>query len=372
MLKYLKKDPVLFISGILAIVSCFFVHPDQEYLAYIDWRVLGILFSMMLVVAELVRIGLFKRLTDMLLARVHSSGAVSLILVWLCFFMGMILTNDVTLVTMVPFAIGVMTSFGDRKNTTYTLILMTVAANLGSMQTPIGNPQNLYLYTRYSVPLGHFLLLMLPYSLLSLALVSLAVFILCRKGGSSKRESGKLTPLNKPKLLISLLLFLCCLLVVARVIDYRIVLAVLIAAMLVIDRKAFHYVDFTLLITFVFFFVFVGNMGRIDAVKDVIGNVVGSAPVLTAVLSSQVISNVPAALLLSAFTDNADALIIGTNLGGLGTLIASMASLITYKFHSAMPKPEDKKTPGYIPAFSLVNIVFLVLLFGLYLLIGRS
>ncbi|MBP5654042.1 MAG: citrate transporter [Clostridiales bacterium] len=369
MLRYIKKDPVLFASGILAIVSCFFVHPDQEYFGYIDWRVLGILFSMMLVVAELVRIGLFKRLTNMLLAKVHTSRAVSLILVWLCFFMGMILTNDVTLVTMVPFAIGVMSSFGDRRNTTFTLILMTVAANLGSMQTPIGNPQNLYLYTKYSVPLGEFLKLMLPYSLVSLALVTVAVFILCRNSGSSRKEKDDLQSLNKPRLFISLALFLACLLVVARIVDYRIVLAALVIIMIIMDRKAFHYVDFTLLITFIFFFVFVGNMGRIEAVRDVIGNVVGSAPVLTAALSSQVISNVPAALLLSAFTDDGKSLIIGTNLGGLGTLIASMASLITYKFHSAMPKPSDKKTPGYIPAFSVINVIFLVILIGLYYLL---
>ena len=369
MLRYIKKDPVLFASGILAIVSCFFVHPDQEYFGYIDWRVLGILFSMMLVVAELVRIGLFKRLTNMLLAKVHTSRAVSLILVWLCYFMGMILTNDVTLVTMVPFAIGVMSSFGDRRNTTFTLILMTVAANLGSMQTPIGNPQNLYLYTKYSVPLGEFLKLMLPYSLVSLALVTVAVFILCRNSGSSRKEKDDLQSLNKPRLFISLALFLACLLVVARIVDYRIVLAALVIIMIIMDRKAFHYVDFTLLITFIFFFVFVGNMGRIEAVRDVIGNVVGSAPVLTAALSSQVISNVPAALLLSAFTDDGKSLIIGTNLGGLGTLIASMASLITYKFHSAMPKPSDKKTPGYIPAFSVINVIFLVILIGLYYLL---
>ncbi|MBO4461065.1 MAG: citrate transporter [Clostridiales bacterium] len=371
MLKFVKKDPVLVTSGILAIVSCFFVRPDQEYAGYIDWRVLGILFSMMLVVAELVRIGLFKKLTDMLLEKVHTSRAVSLILVWLCFFMGMILTNDVTLVTMVPFAIGVMNSFDDRKSTTYTLILMTVAANLGSMQTPIGNPQNLYLYTKYAVPLGDFLKLMLPYSLLSLALVTAAVFILCKKTVSGKREKEQNKSLDRPRLIISLLLFALCLLVVARVIEYWIVLLVLIAVMIFMDRKAFHYVDFTLLITFVFFFVFVGNMGRIDAVREVISNVVETEPVLTAALSSQVISNVPAALLLSAFTRNGQALIIGTNLGGLGTLIASMASLITYKFHSAMPKPEDKKTPGYIPAFTVINIIFLLILFGLYLLLSK-
>ena len=371
MLRYIKKDPVLFASGILAIVSCFFVHPDPGYLEYIDWRVLGILFSMMLVVAELVRIGVFSRLTDMLLAKVRTSTAVSLILVWLCFFMGMVLTNDVTLVTMVPFAIGVMNSFGDRKNTTFTLILMTVAANLGSMQTPIGNPQNLYLYTKYQVPLGDFLKLMLPYSLLSLVLVTLAVFILCKKSDADNKKTNVHKPLNKLRLTISLVMFIFCLMVVARIFDYRLVLAVLIPAMLIMDRKAFHYVDFTLLVTFLFFFIFVGNMGRIDAVRQAIGDVVGQAPVLTAVLSSQVISNVPAALLLSAFTKNGNALIIGTNLGGLGTLIASMASLITYKFHQAMPKPEGKTAPSYIPAFTVINIIFLLVLFGLYLFLDR-
>jgi len=371
MLKYIKKDPVLFASGILAIVSCFFVHPDQEYPGYIDWRVLGILFSMMLVVAELVRIGVFARLTDMLLAKVHTSRSVSLILVWLCFFMGMVLTNDVTLVTMVPFAIGVMNSFGDRKNTTFTLILMTVAANLGSMQTPIGNPQNLFLYTKYQVPLGDFFKIMLPYSLLSLALVTGAVFILCGKTRAEHKDSTPRKPIDKLRLTLSLVLFVLCLLVVARVIDYRIVLVALILVMAIMDRKAFHYVDFTLLITFIFFFIFVGNMGRIDVIRQAIGDVVGRAPVLTAVLSSQVISNVPAALLLSAFTDNGNALIIGTNLGGLGTLIASMASLITYKFHQAMPKPEGNNAPSYIPAFTVINIIFLLVLFGLYLFLDR-
>ena len=166
------------------------------------------------------------------------------------------------------------------------------------------------------------------------------------------------------------MLFIVSLLVVLRVIHYLIAFGILVAVMLVMDRKAFKGVDYTLLITFVFFFVFVGNMGRIELVYNTISAIVEKSPVLTAVVSSQVISNVPAALLLSAFTQNGEALVIGTNLGGLGTLIASMASLITYKFHAALPKAKEKGV-SYVGAFSVVNIIFLAILLGLYFAISR-
>ena len=331
MLERFKKDPVLFISGILAIVSCFIVHPDLEYIGYIDFRVLAILFCMMLVVSELVILGVFDTLTNKLLSKVHSSRLVSLILVWLAFFLGMILTNDVTLVTLVPFAIALMKTFEDRKTLTFTLILMTVATNLGSMQTPIGNPQNIFLFTHYNMEIGHFTLLMLPFSLCSLALVTAAVFVLCKDMKITHEQPAK-------------------------------------KVMLIMDREAFKGVDYTLLITFVFFFVFVGNMGRIDVVNTWVSSIVGRSPVLVAVAASQVISNVPAALLLSAFTENSEALVIGTNLGGLGTLIASMASLITYKFHAALPRSKEKSV-SYIGAFTVVNILFLAVLLGLYFII---
>ena len=368
MLERIKKDPVFFISGILAIVSCFFVTPDEKYLEYIDFRVLAILFCMMLVVSELVLLGVFDKLTNKLLSKVNSSRLVSLILVWLAFFMGMILTNDVTLVTLVPFAIALMKSFDDRKTLTFTLILMTVATNLGSMQTPIGNPQNIYLYTHYNMEMGHFLTLVLPYSLCSLVLVTIAVFILCKdmKIQSEKKEEQKISGV---KLAICLVLFVVSLLVVLRVIHFLIAFGVLAVVMLIMDRKAFKGVDYTLLITFVFFFVFVGNMGRIDAVYEAISKIVEKSPALTAIVSSQVISNVPAAILLSVFTNNADALVIGSNLGGLGTLIASMASLITYKFHAALPKAKEKSI-SYVGAFTVVNVIFLAVLLTLYYLIG--
>ena len=368
MLERIKKDPVFFISGLLAIVSCFFVHPDKEYLGYIDFRVLAILFCMMLVVSELVILGVFDKLTNKLLSKVHSSRLVSLILVWLAFFMGMILTNDVTLVTLVPFAIALMKTFDDRKTLTFTLILMTVATNLGSMQTPIGNPQNIYLYTHYQMEIGSFMLMLLPYSLCSLVLVTIAVFILCKDMKIQHEKKAEEKKISGVKLAICIVLFIASLLVVLRVVHFLIVFAVLAVVMLIMDWKAFKGVDYTLLITFIFFFVFVGNMGRIDVVYNTISGIVEKSPVLTAIASSQVISNVPAALLLSAFTDNGRALVIGTNLGGLGTLIASMASLITYKFHAALPKAKDKSV-SYVGAFSVINIIFLAILLGVYFIL---
>lgn len=370
MLERIKKDPVLFISGILAIVSCFFVHPDMEYVGYVDFRVLAILFCMMLVVSELVLLGVFDKLTNKLLSKVHSSRMVSLILVWLAFFMGMVLTNDVTLVTLVPFAITLMKSFDDRKTLTFTLILMTVATNLGSMQTPIGNPQNIYLFTHYQMEIGPFMLLLLPYSLCSLILVTIAVFVLCKDMKIQHEKEKEEKKIPAVKVAVCVVLFILSLLVVLRVIHFLIAFGVLVAVMLIMDRKAFKGVDYTLLITFVFFFVFVGNMGRIEAVYNVISGIVEKSPTLTAIVSSQVISNVPAALLLSAFTQNGEALVIGTNLGGLGTLIASMASLITYKFHAALPKAKDRSV-SYVGAFTVVNVIFLAVLLGLYFLIGH-
>ena len=370
MLERIKKDPVLFISGILAVVSCFFVHPDMEYAGYVDFRVLAILFCMMLVVSELVLLGVFDKLTNKLLSKVHSSRMVSLILVWLAFFMGMILTNDVTLVTLVPFAIALMKSFDDRKTLTFTLILMTVATNLGSMQTPIGNPQNIFLFTHYQMEIGPFMLLLLPYSLCSLILVTIAVFVLCKDMKIQHADDKEEKKIPAVKVSVCIVLFILSLLVVLRVIHFLIALGVLVVVMLIMDRKAFKGVDYTLLITFVFFFVFVGNMGRIEAVYNVISGIVEKSPALTAVVSSQVISNVPAALLLSAFTQNSEALVIGTNLGGLGTLIASMASLITYKFHAALPKAKDKSV-SYIGAFTVVNVIFLAVLLGLYFVISH-
>lgn len=366
---YFKKDPVLYISGLLAAVSAFIVRPDAQYISYVNFRVLAILFSLMLVVSACVRIGTFDFMTSKLLGRIGRQRHVSLLLTVLSFFLAMLLTNDVTLVTLVPFAIMVLKPFKDGRSLMYTLIFMTIATNLGSMLTPIGNPQNLYLYTNYDMDLKSFLILMLPYSAVSLVLVAIGVFVFCRNITASEEGAVRSVPVPSPaRLTVYLVLFVICVLTVAGYVHYLIMLSVTAAVMLFADRKAFKGVDYALLLTFVFFFVLIGNIGRIPAVSDTLSNIVGRNTVLTAILSSQVISNVPAAMLLSAFTDNGSALVIGTNLGGLGTLIASMASLITYKYHAGLEAKE--KGGNYILAFSVINAIFLIVLYLLYLLIG--
>ncbi len=363
---FIKKDPILIISGMLAAVSCFIVPPDATYLSYINFRVLAILMSLMLVVAVLLRIGTFDFLTDRLLKKLKTSRSICLLLTTLSFFMAMFLTNDVTLVTLVPFSIAVLKSFDDRKTLMFTLILMTVAANLGSMLTPIGNPQNLYLYTNYQMELLPFIKLMLPYSAVSLILTALAVILLCKNKKSEYKNITEVPTPDAKKLVICVILFAVCVLAVADILNWIVMFAAVCAIIAIMDRKTFKYVDYMLLLTFIFFFVLIGNIGRIEAVYNALSKVVAVSPVLTAVAASQIISNVPAAMLLSAFTDNGEALVVGTNLGGLGTLIASMASLITYKFYAATPRDKKNTGMGYLPAFTVVNVVFLALLLLLW------
>lgn len=375
-ISFIKNNAVLVISGILAVISCFIVIPDGEYPGYINFRVLAILFSLMLIVAALGHIGTFDLLTSKLLARVRTYKGISLLMTLMAFFMSMFLTNDVSLVTLVPFAIMVLVPFGENKKLMFTLILMTVAANLGSMLTPIGNPQNLYLYDKYKIAPGDFLLLMLPYAILSLVLTVVLTFILV-KGKTELDDKGKpeTRKVSVPRLVIYILLFILNILTVMNIVDFRISLTVTAVVMLILDRKAFLKVDYNLLLTFVFFFVLIGNIGRIDTITGALSGLVSGYPVPAAILSSQIISNVPAAMLLSAFTDDGRSLVIGTNLGGLGTIIASMASLITYRFHSSFVKEQKAKGQeekgNYLLSFTLINVIMLAVLFGAYLLISR-
>ena len=372
----IRNNPILCISGLLALISCFFVLPDLQYLSYINVRVLAILFGLMLIVAALGHIGTFDVLTSKLLSKVKTYRGISLLMSLLAFFLSMFLTNDVSLVTLVPFAIMVLAPFGENRKLMFTLIIMTVAANLGSMLTPIGNPQNLYLYDNYKIALPEFLLLMLPYSALSLALIVALTFILVK--GSDKLpplKNSEVKKLSFVRLLIYFALFVLNILTVVGYVHFLISLGVTVVALLIMDRESFKKADYNLLATFIFFFILIGNIGRIDAITGALSGLVSSYPVPAAVLSSQIISNVPAAMLLSAFTDDGKSLIIGTNLGGLGTLIASMASLITYRFHAKFSKEQKEKTgekqDNYILNFTIINVVMLVILFGLYLILNH-
>ncbi len=373
-ISYIRNNAILFISGILAVISCFIVKPDQQYPGYINFRVLAILFSLMLIVAALGHIGTFDLLTNKLLSKVRTYRGISLLMSLMAFFMSMFLTNDVSLVTLVPFAIMVLSPFGENRKLMFILIIMTVAANLGSMLTPIGNPQNLYLYDNYGIPLPDFLLLMLPYSALALILIVILTFILIR-GSSKLPESEKrdVKRVSGLRLAVYFALFVLNILTVIGLVHFLISLAVTVTAMLIMDRRSFAKADYNLLITFVFFFILIGNIGRIDSITGALSGLVSGYPVPAAILSSQIISNVPAAMLLSAFTDDGRALIIGTNLGGLGTIIASMASLITYRFYSSFSKADKEKNGGkqenYLLSFTVINIIMLVILFGAYLIL---
>ena len=361
-LQFVRREAVLCIAGALAIGSAFVVPPSGAYLDYIDFRVLILLLCLMLTVAGIRQTGAFTALCQGLLRPGHSVRMVGLLLVLLCFFLSMLLTNDVTLVTLVPFTLllleGIPRQDADRI-TIRLLVLETAAANLGSMLTPMGNP---YLYNRYGFSMGTFLSAIAPYSVLSLALLagSCLLFLPVQPIDPPKAQSRIQSP---GRLGAYCLLFGVNLLTVLRILNPWILLWVICIALLLLDRSLFRKADYSLLLTFVFFFIFVGNMGNIPALSGALQRFLQGRELLTAVLASQVISNVPAAILLSGLSENGRALLIGTNLGGLGTLIASMASLITYKLYAAAPGSQPKR---YMGVFTLCNLAYLAALLLLY------
>lgn len=366
---FFKKETVLCAAFVLAALSMFAVPPDGSYLQYIDYRTLAILFCLMSVMAGLQKIGVFQWTAKRLLLRVKNGRGLFLTLVLLCFFSSMFITNDVALITFVPFTFTVFNLLGTklRKRLLLPVVAMqTIAANLGSMLTPIGNPQNLYLYGKAGFSFTDFVWLMLPYTLLALLMLIACSLLLGKIGRLSLRfrhSSTVTSTLHKKEtshlLAIYLALFLLCLLTVGHILPWQLVLVFMLMVMFVTDRQVLRQVDYSLLLTFVGFFIFIGNVGRIPVFCDFLQNIIAGREVYTAVIASQVISNVPAALLLSGFTDNYAGLIIGTNLGGLGTLIASMASLISYK---QVAKEAASYKGKYVILFTFSNICFLAAL----------
>ncbi len=366
----IKNETVLSAAVILAAASAFFVKPDAEYMGYIDFRTLALLFCLMSVMAGMQSAGIFDLFAGKMLKRVKSARGLAFILTALCFFSSMLITNDVALITFVPFSFTVLNMLGEAEKRRLIIpvtAMQTVAANLGSMLTPIGNPQNLYLHGVSGLGIGEFAAVMLPYSAASFAM--LAVWALTPGGGGKKDiiAAVRTRGADVKKTAVYTAAFALCLLTVARMVDYRITLIAVTALIAAADHRIFMRVDYSLLLTFAAFFVFIGNMGRIDAFSNFISGVIGGRECITGILASQVISNVPAALLLSGFTDNFKPLITGVNLGGLGTLIASMASLISFKLLGR----EDKRLRGkYMVCFTVSNVIFLAALFVIYLIIG--
>jgi Na+/H+ antiporter NhaD/arsenite permease-like protein len=357
-----KREVVLCIAIVLAVVSAFFVHPDKGYMEYIDVRTLAILFCLMAVMAGLQKIGTFRFVAEKLLERVKNIKGLIFILVMLCFVFSMLITNDVALITFVPFTFIVLKMILDDKAEMLIVpivVMQTIAANLGSMLTPIGNPQNLYLYGKSGISFVDFIILMLPYTAIAFVLLGIWCVILPYKGSKTcqlnLQEKTSLSSAKGP-LLVYAGLFVFCILTVAHIIPYFITLLLVIIVLCIMDKEVLGKVDYSLLFTFVGFFVFVGNVGRIPEFHHFIQQIINGNEVVTSVVASQFMSNVPAALLLSRFTDKYSLLIVGTNLGGLGTLIASMASLISFKYIGK----EYKNLRGkYLLCFTLSNLLFL-------------
>lgn len=355
---FARKEIVFSIAFVLAVVSFFIVRPGAGVVDGIDFRTLVLLFSLMVVVAGLQRQAVFVRIGDMLISKIDNSRTLYLLLIFLCFFFSMVLTNDVALITFVPFSIMLLPRAGLKEKLPVIIVLQTLAANLGSVLTPLGNPQNLYLYNLSGMGIGEFVSFMLPMWCVSLILVAVPVFFFAKE--NIEKPKGRNYPnLDKRKQMMYLVLFVFSLLCVLKVIDYRILFVIVFAVVFIADRQTLARVDYVLLLTFVGFFVFIYDMKQMPAIVDWISGIVVGREFLVGVLASQVISNVPTALLLSGFTDKIKTLLLAVDVGGMGTLIASLASLISYKLYALS---EDCKPGKYMLLFTAYNVIYLILI----------
>lgn len=372
-LTFIKKETVLTVAWALAALSAFWVRPGACYFDYIDFRSLGILWSLMAIMQGLKCNGVFEAIGWKLLEKTRKVGELVAVLVFLCFFTAMFITNDVALITFVPFTVMMLINCRKEELMIPVIVLQTIAANLGSMLTPIGNPQNLYLYGLSGLSIREFLLYMLPFSAVSAVLLLAALALI--RGKEQKIRAGEhskgVRKYDKKRILritVYLALFIFSLLVVVHVVPCCFLVISVLILLFVLEKRVLLDIDYALLFTFIGFFIFTGNMGNVDIIKEFLQHLVAGREVFVGILTSQCISNVPAALLLSGFTTDYKSLLLGVNLGGLGTLIASMASLISYKF--LVNQYPDKKG-RYMLWFTIANIIFLLILSGFYFLIYK-
>ena len=361
----LKGNVVLVVSAVLAVASMAIVPPSSGYLDYIDVRMLCILFCFMAVVAGMRDCNLFGTVAGRILAGRHALRTLCLVLVLLPFFCSMFITNDVALITFVPFTILVLSMADERGSILPVVVLQTVAANLGSMLLPFGNPQNLFIYSRYGVGTGEMVLLLAPFVVVG----GIVLCILCLRFDRHEvhvEMSRDRDFHSRGFLALTFALFALCILTVLRVVPWQAVLVVTIAVIAIARHRVLLKVDYGLLLTFVFLFVFTGNIAHVDAVSSALGSLMSWDPMLASLGVSQVISNVPAATLLSGFTTDWQDLLVGVDIGGFGTPIASMASMISLGIYS---KVEGADTGRYLVLFTAVNILMIVLLVPVHYLI---
>ena len=361
---FIKKNIVLCIAIAAAAVSSIIVVPDEQYLGYFDFKTLTCLFCVLAVVCALKNINFFYILACEIVRRFGTIRNSVIALVYITFIGSMLIANDMALLTFLPLGYFVLSTTGKEKHMAFTFIMQNIAANLGGMLTPFGNPQNLYLYTKFSIPTGEFVSIMLLPFVLAIVLITVCCIVFVKS--EPIEVKGEREPINKKKAIILGLLFSLSIAIVFRGIPYWIGLIVIPVVLLFVDRKALLDVDYPLLFTFVAFFIFSGNVARIEAVQMIFGSLLEKSTLLVSTLSCQVISNVPSAILLSNFTDNYRELLVGVNIGGAGTLIASLASLITFKEYT---RHNPDGTGAYIKKFSLFNFGFLGILLAVMMIV---
>lgn len=363
-LGFCKKNIVMLIALAAAVATSLIVPPDKEYLGYFDLKTLTCLFCVLAVVCALKNIRFFYMLAYKIVQLCGNARISVLALVYITFIGSMLIANDMALLTFLPLGFLVLTSTGKEKYMAFTFIMQNIAANLGGMLTPFGNPQNLYLYSKFNIPTSEFMAIMAPPFVLAIILITICCLVFV-KAEKLEIKDEKIT-LPAGRTAIYLVLFALSIVIVFRIISYWIGLIVIPAVLMFMDRKALKAVDYPLLLTFVFFFIFAGNMARIEIIRDIFSMLLEKSTLLFSVISCQFISNVPSAILLSQFTENYADLLVGVNIGGAGTLIASLASLITFREYA---KHNPKKIGYYIGVFSAFNFAFLLILTAFTLLI---
>lgn len=340
-----------------AVCTCFFVPFDKEYLTYFDFKTLACLFITLAVICALRNIKFFTIIGRRLVILTGNLRALFLMLITITFIGSMIIANDMALITFLPLGYFAISVAKCEKYIPYLFILQNISANLGGMLTPFGNPQNLYLYSYFKIPTGEFCKIMLPHFLLAIGLL----FLCCMFVKPKKLEITEDFPekLNMKRTILYMILFAFTIIIVFRIIPFWIGLIVVPIVLYFADKESLFMVDYALLGTFFFFFIFAGNLSRIDAVNNVISSLLEKDTLLVSVVSCQGISNVPTAILLSRFTSNYKPLLVGVNIGGTGTLIASLASLITFSEHRILYPGHTKQ---YFWLFTALNVAFLVIM----------
>lgn len=361
---FIKQNTITCIALLAAILTCIIVPPDKEYLGYFDCKTLSCLFCVLAVVCALKNVNFFYMLARKIVQLFKNARMSVLALVYITFIGSMLIANDMALMTFLPLGYLVVKKTGQEKYMAFLFVMQNIAANLGGMLTPFGNPQNLYLYTKFQIPNLEFMKIMAPPFVIAVLLITICCIAFVKP--EPLELDDKEFVVEPVKTVIYLLLFALSIAIVFRGVPYGIGLIVIPAVLLVMDRQALKMVDYGLLFTFAFFFVFSGNLARIEVVRNIFSALLEKSTLLISVLSCQFISNVPSAILLSQFTDNYTELLLGVNIGGVGTLIASLASLITFREYTTH-NPE--KTRHYIKVFTIFNMAFLIILTGIMMIL---